>query len=92
MCLCLVSVPCFCQTEHFPVLVVPLAKDMEVTGLPDPVQAGTEVKLVCTVSRIKPKSKEMFWMIDEKKETVSSSTELNEDLNSFMESIKLSYR
>ena len=65
---------------------------MEVTGLPDPVQAGTEVKLVCTVSPIKPKSKEMFWMIDEKKEIVSSSTELNEDLNSFRESIKLSYR
>ena len=92
MFLCFVSVLCFSQTEHFPVLVVPLAKDMEVTGLHDPVQAGTEVKLVCTVSRIKPKSKEMFWMIDEKKETVSSSTKLNEDLNSFMESIKLSYR
>ena len=65
---------------------------MEIAGLPDPVQAGTEVKLVCRVSAIKPKSKEMFWMIGEKKEKVSSSTKLNKDRNSFTESIKLSYR
>ena len=60
--------------------VVPNPEDLSLTGIPDDyVEVGTDLQLMCTVSRIKPEAAEMFWMIGERRENGSLTITTNDD-------------
>ena len=59
----------FCSTVNtnysylFFISVMPTRDDMSILSTPDTLVSGTTVKLMCTISKIKPEAYEFFWTI-----------------------------
>ena len=63
---------------------------MTILGLPESVRDGQEVDFNCTVSRILPPVKNMFWILDGQTIQPSVESSKNED-GTFRHSIMLNY-
>ena len=85
------------QYEHlivslFHISVAPGKDDIDILGLPDAVESGTNVELTCIVQRIKPQASDMYWILNGRRLSFTDIEAKRNKDKTHKQFIKLNYR
>ena len=64
---------------------------MHIKGIPEAVKIDTEAELTCTVNRVKPEAKDIYWFINGQRIEAASSKTKNKDGKTFRYDLRLNY-